>query len=91
MNEITSEQKYSIEYFDKISMYDLAKYIQNKWDKFDKGRGVKNMDTSELQNLSIALESYKNRGGEVSYFRSINTLNNVSVIRIKYKHSCILL
>lgn len=52
----------------ELNLHDLICKIQPLWNTYNMGRGEDKMTENEIKTLTNALEVYKEKGGDVSYF-----------------------
>ena len=58
------------EYFVRMNLHDLIYYIQPKWNTYNMGLGADKMSEPEMENLTTSLTVYKEKGGDIGYFRA---------------------
>ena len=51
-----------------LSFEELMCLIQPLWNTYNMGHGSSKMSQVEIENLTKALEEYKDRGGDIAYF-----------------------
>ena len=52
----------------EMTLHDLVYFIQPLWNKFKMGRGEDTMTETEMDNLTVGLKVYKDRGLDIGYF-----------------------
>lgn len=58
----------SVDDFSKMNANDLVCFIQPLWNTYDMGRGEGKMTEHQIKELANAMQSYKDRGFDISYF-----------------------
>lgn len=52
------------EFLQKLNVVQLVEYIQPRWNKYNKNL----MNSEEINDMKIALETYEKKGGDLDYF-----------------------